>query len=121
MDDRRKAMEEAHRILRPDGVIIILEFSPEVSPSIGIPYHYYLTYGIPWLGKYIAHNEAAYRYLSESIAAFPSPHVIVTELAVVGFVSVCCIPLSAGVVQLYYGIRSRASRYQRKKLCGSAV
>jgi demethylmenaquinone methyltransferase/2-methoxy-6-polyprenyl-1,4-benzoquinol methylase len=121
MEDRRKSMEEAHRILRPDGIIIILEFSSEVSPSIGILYHYYLTYGIPWLGKHIVHDEAAYRYLSESIAAFPSPHVIVTELAVVGFMSVCCIPLSAGVVQLYYSVRSRASRYQRKQLCGSVV
>ena len=112
-------MEEAHRILRPEGVVVILEFSSEVSPSITIPYHYYRTYGIPWLGKHIAHDEAAYRYLSESIAAFPA--TILTELAVVGFVSLHCVPLSAGVVQLYYGIRSRASRYQRRTLCGSTL
>lgn len=118
MGDRKKAMEEAHRILRPEGILVILEFSPEVSPSIAIPYHYYLTYGIPWLGKHIAHDEAAYRYLSESISAFPSPNTIMTELAIVGFSSLSCIPLSAGVLQLYYGMRSRASRYQRKTLCG---
>lgn len=118
MDNRTQAMKEAHRILRPKGIVVILEFSSEVCPSIAIPYHYYRTYAIPWLGKHIARDEAAYRYLSESIAAFPSPTIIVTELASVGFTSVCCIPLSSGVVQLYHGIRSCASRYHRKQLCG---
>ena len=119
MDNRTQSMKEAHRILRSDGTLIILEFSHEVSPHITIPYHYYLRYGLPWLGKHVAHDEAAYQYLADSIAAFPSPTTIITELARIGFVSLRCIPIHGGVVQLYYAKRSRTVRYQRKRLCGS--
>ena len=65
------ALAEARRVLRPGGQFLCLEFSRVVLPVIDQLYDRYSFSVLPWLGKQVARDEAAYRYLAESIRKFP--------------------------------------------------
>jgi demethylmenaquinone methyltransferase/2-methoxy-6-polyprenyl-1,4-benzoquinol methylase len=65
-------LTEMHRVLRPGGVMLILEFShPESFPMKQL-YAIYSRYVIPVMGRIISGNSSAYTYLPQSVAAFPS-------------------------------------------------
>ncbi|XP_054716184.1 2-methoxy-6-polyprenyl-1,4-benzoquinol methylase, mitochondrial-like [Uloborus diversus] len=66
-----KALNEAHRVLRPGGRFLCLEFSTVKSPTLGRMYDWYSEEIIPVLGQVIAGNWKAYQYLVESIRKFP--------------------------------------------------
>ncbi|ETZ07418.1 ubiquinone/menaquinone biosynthesis C-methyltransferase UbiE [Holospora obtusa F1] len=102
VQNRSFALQEAFRILVPNGVLLILEFSFEVLPSLAWAYRCYLMHGIPLIGKWIGKDQQAYQYLSDSILKFPSPHVILKECFQTGFEKIFYTTLQAGLVQLYY-------------------
>ena len=62
-----KSIEEALRVLKPGGTYFCLEFSSPKSIITAQFYKNYKTNTLPWLGKVIAKNKEAYKYLSESI------------------------------------------------------
>ena len=105
MENRMLALQEAFRLLKPGGIVLMLEFSFEVLPALAWAYRLYLLYGIPFLGKWLAKEELAYEYLSESICKFPPPSMIVHECLQEGFQNVGYVPMCAGIVQLYYAHR----------------
>lgn len=71
-EDLEKGLTEMKRVLRPGGVMLILEFShPESFPMKQL-YLFYSGHIIPFLGRRISGNGKAYSYLPESVAAFPS-------------------------------------------------
>ncbi|ETZ05145.1 MULTISPECIES: ubiquinone/menaquinone biosynthesis methyltransferase [Holospora] len=102
MENRFLAFQEAFRLLKPKGILLMLEFSFEVIPILAWAYRRYLLYGIPFLGKWIAKDFSAYQYLSDSILEFPSSGIILKECSQAGFENSQCIPMEGGIVQLYY-------------------
>ena len=65
-----KSISECYRILKYGGRIYCLEFSPSYSNSIKPAYDFYSNNIIPRIGKLVAKNEEAYRYLTDSIQSF---------------------------------------------------
>jgi demethylmenaquinone methyltransferase/2-methoxy-6-polyprenyl-1,4-benzoquinol methylase len=66
-----KALAEARRVLKPGGRFLCLEFSKVEAPGLDALYDAYSFNVLPRIGKWVADDEAAYRYLAESIRRFP--------------------------------------------------
>ncbi|OPX19962.1 MAG: hypothetical protein BZ151_06495 [Desulfobacca sp. 4484_104] len=101
--DRAAALMEIRRVLAPDGQLAILEFVPPQSGYFLRAYRFYLHYLLPWLGRRLSPLGFAYRYLVESIGAFPSASEFGRELHAAGFEQVEIQALTWGVAYLFYG------------------
>ena len=100
-EDLRKGLSEMKRVLRPGGIIAILEFShPQTFPMKQM-YRIYSRYGIPLIGKLISNNDRAYRYLPDSVAAFPSGKDFLRILEELKLKNVHGVGLSMGIATIY--------------------
>lgn len=94
-------LKEMHRVLRPGGVMLILEFShPHAFPMKQL-YGIYSRYIIPLMGRLISGNSKAYTYLPESVAAFPSGQKFLGILESQGMKNTKLIVLSMGIATIY--------------------
>ena len=100
----QKALEEAHRVLKPGGTFACLEFS-HVTPLLQKPYDLYSFKLLPLLGKVVANDEAAYRYLVESIRKFPNQYRLCRMLEEAGFSDVSYENYTGGVVSAHRAIK----------------
>jgi demethylmenaquinone methyltransferase/2-methoxy-6-polyprenyl-1,4-benzoquinol methylase len=94
-----------HRILRPSGKLLILEFSRPTNPIIKPLYSLYLNRILPAVAGLISGDKEAYQYLASSIAAFYEPEELLALMREAGFSTVSRIPLTFGIVSLYIGIK----------------
>ena len=99
------ALREFHRVLRPGGRFLCLEFSTVDVPVLDKLYDLYSFNVIPRLGAVIAGDEAAYRYLVESIRRFPDAERFAAMISEAGFARVSARPLSGGIVAIHSGWR----------------
>ena len=96
-----KGLKEMYRVIKPDGRLVVLEFSkPTVFPMKQL-YNIYFNFILPLVGKLISGNKAAYTYLPESVRAFPDGHDFLLCLSKAGFKSPLCSPLTFGISSLY--------------------
>lgn len=102
---RDKALGEALRVLRPGGHFLCLEFSHVALPLIARLYDMYSFQVLPALGRLVAGDEDAYRYLAESIRTFPDQETLVAEMRTAGFENVRYRNMTAGIVALHSGWR----------------
>jgi demethylmenaquinone methyltransferase/2-methoxy-6-polyprenyl-1,4-benzoquinol methylase len=94
-------LTEMHRVLRPGGVMLILEFShPESFPMKQL-YAIYSRYVIPVMGRIISGNSSAYTYLPQSVAAFPSGKAFLEILDKLGMKKARQVSLSLGIASIY--------------------
>ncbi len=100
--NRRLALQEMHRILKPGGSFLCLEFS-KPSEDIASLYDLYSFCVIPFLGKMVAQNKEAYDYLVDSIRKFPSQEELAEMMREAGFKNVIYSDLSKGVVAIHRG------------------
>lgn len=94
-------LQEMHRVLRPGGVVAILEFSNPQKFPIKQLYQFYFKNILPVLGKYVSNHNNAYTYLPESVRAFPEGKQFCDILAGCGFKEVVARPLTFGITTLY--------------------
>lgn len=106
MTDVNWTLREMYRILRPDGRALILEFSLPESRLIRGPYLFYLRHVLPQLGAIISGDDAAYRYLNDTIETFPHGPAFCELMTSVGFTDVTRTRLSAEVASIYRGEKS---------------
>jgi demethylmenaquinone methyltransferase / 2-methoxy-6-polyprenyl-1,4-benzoquinol methylase len=99
------ALAEAWRVLRPGGRFLCLEFSTVDVPGLDALYDLYSFNVIPALGRSVAGDAEAYRYLVESIRRFPKPQAFVAMIAAAGFRRASAQPLTGGIVALHSGWR----------------
>jgi demethylmenaquinone methyltransferase/2-methoxy-6-polyprenyl-1,4-benzoquinol methylase len=104
MTRKEKALEEMARVARPGGRVIVLEFSKPWKP-LARPYDAYSFSILPRLGKYVAKDEAAYRYLAESIRMHPDQETLKTMMEAAGLARVDYFNLAMGVVALHRGYK----------------
>ena len=103
--DRAAALQEAHRVLRPGGRFVCLEFSHMPSAVLQKAYDAYSFNLIPPMGALVAGERAAYQYLVESIRRFPTANAFLGELEAAGFARAEAQLLSGGIAALHMGWR----------------
>jgi demethylmenaquinone methyltransferase/2-methoxy-6-polyprenyl-1,4-benzoquinol methylase len=104
MTRKDAALAEMRRVLRPGGRLLVLEFSKVWKP-LEKAYDWYSFSVLPWLGRRVANDESAYRYLAESIRMHPDQEALRAAMERVGLEDVEYFNLAAGIVALHRGIR----------------
>jgi demethylmenaquinone methyltransferase/2-methoxy-6-polyprenyl-1,4-benzoquinol methylase len=99
------ALAEAHRVLHVGGRFLCLEFSAVDVPGLDTLYDFYSFNVIPALGRMVAGDAEAYRYLVESIRRFPRPDAFVGMLRAAGFHRASFQRMTGGIVALHSGWR----------------
>jgi len=102
---RAQSLAECHRVLRPGGRFVCLEFSHLPSQPAQRLYDAYSFTVIPRFGAAIAGDAASYQYLVESIRKFPSAENFAEEVRVAGFQRVTFERLTGGIAALHSGWR----------------
>ena len=100
-----QGLQEMHRILRPGGKLLVLEFSRPANPFIKPIYSLYLNHILPMIAGRISGDKEAYQYLASSIAAFYEPSELLAMMREAGFAKVSRTPLTFGIVSIYIGIK----------------
>ena len=102
--DMERGIREMHRILRPGGVIGILEFGMPGIPILKQIYRFYFLRILPKLGKIISGVEGPYGYLPASVEAFPAAETLREMVEYAGFAEVKYRLLTSGIALLLVGI-----------------
>ncbi len=97
------ALNEAYRVLKPGGRLMVLEFSQLPNDGMQKLYDLYSFNVIPAMGKLIANDRDSYQYLVESIRKFPDQETFLTMVRAAGFENAKYRNLSLGIACLHSG------------------
>lgn len=102
-------LREMHRILKPGGRALILEFSLPANRILRAGYLFYFRHVLPRIGGMVSGDAAAYRYLNETVETFPYGDRFCALMRDAGFVGVEHFPLTFGIATLYQGDKPSGS------------
>lgn len=104
MTHKDEALKEMYRVLKPGGVLMVLEFS-KVSKPLEKLYDLYSFKLLPMMGKFIANDAESYQYLAESIRMHPDQETLKQMMYDAGFAKVKYHNLTFGVTALHKGYK----------------
>lgn len=96
-----KGLSEILRVLKPGGTFVVLETSVPTKSPYKQGYQFYSTKILPTIGSVFSKDKSAYKYLSDSAAAFPYGEAFNNILNKIGFIDIECKPQTFGVASIY--------------------
>ena len=102
-NNRPLCLKEIYRVIKPGGVLAILEFAKPKNAVIRFIYNLYFNNILPFIGRVVSKDKEAYKYLSDSVEAFPKYNAFCTEIKEAGFKDVKYKKLTFGICVLYTG------------------
>lgn len=100
-ENLEQGLSEIYRVLKKDGQIVVLEFSrPSMTPFKQL-YNSYFKYILPNIGKLTSQDPKAYKYLYESVQAFPDGDAFLNMYKKLGFTETHSQPLTLGICTIY--------------------
>lgn len=103
--EKDTALHSMHRVLKPGGKLLVLEFSKPISKTFGKFYDAYSFKALPLMGKLIANDAESYQYLAESIRMHPDQETLKTMMENAGLERCDYHNLSGGIVALHKGYK----------------
>ncbi|MAB49917.1 MAG: bifunctional demethylmenaquinone methyltransferase/2-methoxy-6-polyprenyl-1,4-benzoquinol methylase UbiE [Flavobacteriaceae bacterium] len=100
-ENLEKGLSEILRVLKPNGIFVILETSVPTNPIYKFGYKIYSKFILPTIGKLFSKDKIAYNYLSESASVFPYGEALNNILRKIGFINVEDKPQTMGVATIY--------------------
>lgn len=97
----RSGLQQMQNVLKPGGVLCIIELSCPRTPHLRLLYNLYSHYLIPGIGKMVSGDSRAYSYLPESIAAAPQRNELIGIMKESGFKNCKWRSMTFGVVTYY--------------------
>lgn len=108
VDQPELALAEFHRVLRPGGRVVILEFSLPRNAIVRAGYNLYFKHIMPRTASWIARDRSgAYRYLPKSVNTYISRERMVEMLGEAGFDAITHRVLTMGIAVIYRGVKAR--------------
>jgi len=108
-----RGLQEMVRVMRPGAAMVILEFSRPRSPLMRTLYGFYSERILPLVGASLSSKEA-YEYLPATIQEFPDGEQFGTVLERAGLEHIRMLPLTFGIVTIYYGIKSGTNKRRKR-------
>ena len=102
-EDKKKGLKELHRVLKPNGHLLILELSVPQNKILLSLYKLYFLHILPFIGKKISGDNKAYTYLPQSVMNFPKPKDFLQTMEECGFNDVRQKALTFGLCRIYEG------------------
>lgn len=100
-ENLEKGLSEIYRVLKTGGTFVVLETSIPTKTPYKQGYHFYATKILPTIGKLFSKDKSAYKYLSDSAAAFPYGKAFNNILQKIGFIAIENKPQTFGVASIY--------------------
>lgn len=104
----QRGFSEMHRVLKPGGRFMCLEFSKPTAALFRRLYDLYSFYAMPLLGQLLAGSRQAYTHLPETIRLFPLPDELAQILSATGFSDVHYRRLTNGIAVVHVGVKAGA-------------
>ena len=109
--DLEQGLGEMHRVLKPGGRAVILEFSMPAQPVLRGIYQFYFAKILPKLATWISGDRnGAYNYLPRSVRTFVTPSQMIELLKKVGFTSAQATSRTCGIVHIVRADKATESR-----------
>ena len=106
--NRIQALREFHRVTKPGGLFLCLEFSqPAHKAFSALLYSFYLMKLVPFIAAILGSDPDAYRYLGMTIKDFPTPKKLVQLIESAQWEDVRHVPLAGGIVALHQGRKKK--------------
>jgi demethylmenaquinone methyltransferase/2-methoxy-6-polyprenyl-1,4-benzoquinol methylase len=104
--DKDKALVEMHRVLKPGGRLLVLEFSKPKNEMLSKAYDLYSFKALPMMGKLVTQDADSYQYLAESIRKHPDQETLKQMMLDAGFARVSYHNLTGGIVAMHRGVKA---------------
>jgi demethylmenaquinone methyltransferase/2-methoxy-6-polyprenyl-1,4-benzoquinol methylase len=99
--ERHRVLRECCRVLKPGGLIQIMEMAVPESGAVAALYGWYFDRIMPLVGNWLSRTDYAYSYLMHSVRDFPPPAAFVEELRAAGFRDARSVAITLGTARIY--------------------